>query len=424
MVKELFGELLRAGARGSALCEVAELELGARYSDYDTTGGVPTYKALFGWAPVAGLRFRGGFQLANRAPNINELFLSASSVPINLRGPDPCRSDTRDTNGNHPDNPRRAEGAGAVLGDHRHGHIDLRRGTGHAFIGDGRTDGGEVELRVGNPDVRSEAGRTWTLGFVFTSPFDDPLLRGLTFSLDGYRASVSEAIALVGAQTTYDLCFNRDGLSNPTYSIDDPNGMCARIVRNGVTGDRQYVRSPFANLGRLRTSGIDLQANWTVTPAELGWDSVPGKVSLDLVVNKLIDFVSQSFPTSPRARERRHPRAATACSATARSRRRGMRCRQFDVMLKWRRLPRCVMRTMCTDPATEFATGAESYSAYDLASNWSLGRQCGSPSASRTCSIAIRTACGQGQRNNGAGTTMPGFPYDVLGRRYYARRRE
>ncbi len=73
-VKEVFGELLLPVLRNRPFMNSLELELGARYSDYDTAGGVPTYKALFGWAPMTGLRFRGGFQLANRAPNINELF--------------------------------------------------------------------------------------------------------------------------------------------------------------------------------------------------------------------------------------------------------------------------------------------------------------------------------------------------------------
>ncbi len=65
----------------------------------------------------------------------------------------------------------------------------------------------------------------------------------------------------MGAQTTYDLCFNRDGISNPTYSIDDPNGMCSRIVRSDVTGDRLRVSSSYANLGTLETSGVDVQAS-------------------------------------------------------------------------------------------------------------------------------------------------------------------
>jgi iron complex outermembrane receptor protein len=106
-VKEIYAEALVPLLRDRRLAQSLKLEIGARYSDYDTAGGVPTYKALFSWAPIEGLRFRGGYQVANRAPNINELFLSVSTTPVTLRGPDPCRADTRDPNGNVPTNPNR-----------------------------------------------------------------------------------------------------------------------------------------------------------------------------------------------------------------------------------------------------------------------------------------------------------------------------
>src|SRR6185436_1296916 len=84
-VKEAYGELLIPLVRDRPFAQSFELELGGRYSRYDTAGSEPTYKALFSWVPLAGVRFRGGYQLANRAPNINELFLNASSVPVTLR---------------------------------------------------------------------------------------------------------------------------------------------------------------------------------------------------------------------------------------------------------------------------------------------------------------------------------------------------
>ena len=43
-------------------------ELGLRYSRYDSVGSTWTYKALGDWSPVGGLRFRGGYQRAVRAP--------------------------------------------------------------------------------------------------------------------------------------------------------------------------------------------------------------------------------------------------------------------------------------------------------------------------------------------------------------------
>ena len=56
-------------------------------SDYSTTGTSWTYKALADWAVNDWLRFRGGYNRAERAPNIGELFLAAQQTfGVNNRG--------------------------------------------------------------------------------------------------------------------------------------------------------------------------------------------------------------------------------------------------------------------------------------------------------------------------------------------------
>lgn len=422
-VTEEYGELLLPLLRDKPFVHALELELGARYSHYDTTGGVPTYKALFSWAPVSSsLRFRGGYQLANRAPNINELFLSASSVPVTLRGPDPCRADTLDANGNRADNPRRKEVqalCSAIIGSGTSSFDDNPDG----FIGDNRTDGGEIETRSGNPNVKSEEGRTWTLGFVLTSPFEHPLARSFSLAVDWYQVKLTGAIAQVGAQTTYDLCFNRDGLSNPELSIDDPNGMCRNIVRDPVTGNRDHVDSVYANLGAIETSGIDVQASWTVRPSELGFRRIPGAVSLEVSFNRLIEFESQSFPTSE-VRENRGTLSRLSSQSgfglfdfTALTHLRYTN-QGFDLALEWRRLPSVRSQNFVTDPQTPFA-GADAYSLFDLAGGWSVSETVRVLAGIDNLFDRDPNRVGAGPLNNGAGTTLGGV-YDVLGRRYYA----
>jgi iron complex outermembrane recepter protein len=415
-VQELYGEALIPLLSDRFLVRSLEMELGARYSDYNTAGGVPTYKALFSWAPGEYVRFRGGYQVANRAPNINELFLSASSMPVNLRGPDPCRADTRDQNGNRADNPDRTQVqalCSAIIGSGTSTFDD----NPDTFIGDGRTDGGEIEVRRGNAAVKSEEGRTYTLGVVMTSPFEHALVSNLSLALDWYQARITQAIGQVSAQTTYDLCFNRDGLSNPTYSLDDPNGACGQIVRDPVSGNRLFVNAPYANLGGLETSGIDVQASWRVSLADLGVARVPGTLALNVALNRLLEFKSQNFPTSE-IRENRGTlarggqfdyRAFTSLRYTL---------GEGNVMLNWRRLPAIRSGAFVTDADTPFI-GAESYSIFNLAGSWRLN-----PVVSFTAGIdnlfdREPNRVGAGPTTNAAGTTATGY-YDVLGRRYYA----
>ena len=73
-VKELYGELLLPLLSGKKVARSLNLELGYRYSDNDPSGAVDTYKALLDWSPTEKIRFRGGHQVANRAPNIGELY--------------------------------------------------------------------------------------------------------------------------------------------------------------------------------------------------------------------------------------------------------------------------------------------------------------------------------------------------------------
>jgi outer membrane cobalamin receptor len=415
-VEEVYAELLLPLLRDRLFAQLLELELGGRYSHYDTAGGVPTYKALFSWAPIESVRFRGGFQLANRAPNANELFLGASSVPVNLRGPDPCRSDTRDVNGNRADNPNRAQVqalCSAIIGS---GTSTFDVDPSH-FIGDGRTDGGEIETRRGNSGVKSEQGRTWTLGVVLKSPFEHALSRNLNLAIDWYRAKVTAAIAQVGAQTTYDLCFNRDGISNPGYSIDDPNGMCRRIVRSEVTGERLYVNSIYLNLGTLQTSGIDVQAGWSVAPADLGFSTVPGSLSLDLSFNKLLEFGSQTFPTSELLDNEGTLAQRGLFSYRALSTLR-YTVPRASLGLTWRRLPSVRSSTFVTDPQTPFA-GAASYNLFDLAAGVNVNRIVRLTLGIDNLLDRDPNRVGAGPGDNGAGSTLPGY-YDVLGRRYYA----
>jgi len=96
-----------------------------------------------------------------------------------------------------------------------------------------------------------------TLGLVLTSPFESAALSNASLSLDYYHVKITDAIATVTAQSTFDLCFNRDGTSNPGYSIDDPNHICRNIVRDETSGAALQVLSQYENLGIIQTSQHD-----------------------------------------------------------------------------------------------------------------------------------------------------------------------
>ena len=75
-VKEFYGEMLLP------VFEKLDLELGYRYSDFSTAGGHDTYKALFTYEMTDRVSFRGGRQVATRAPNTAELFTAPTQIVV------------------------------------------------------------------------------------------------------------------------------------------------------------------------------------------------------------------------------------------------------------------------------------------------------------------------------------------------------
>ncbi|MFO7288117.1 MAG: TonB-dependent receptor [Gammaproteobacteria bacterium] len=427
-VSEVYAEFLIPLLRDKRFARNLELELGYRYSDYGDTGGeVPTYKALFSWRPIDIVRFRGGYQLANRAPNINELFLEASSQAVTMRSPDYCRADTREITGNHPDNPNRAAAqalCAALIGN----ATSEFSADPDNYIG-GRGDGVILQVNSGNRDLRSEEGKTWTFGAVFQSPFARPAVEDMSLAIDWHTIEITDAIATVSAQITYDLCFNRDGRSNPTYSINDPNGVCQNIVRDEVTGAALYVNSQFQNLGSIETSGLDMSFNWSAALADLGLDRATGRLGLGMTFSRLFEFKAQEYATAEPLEN-----AGTLAGGGLFDWRLYTTLRystaNWGVGLNWRHLPSVKSAQSVTAPDTPIQ-GAGSYDLFGLTASWNItdrllltggidnlfDREPERVGAGQVQNIAAVN--GGGQRVlNGSGSTFPAY-YDVLGRRYY-----
>ncbi len=77
---EVYGELLIPILSDIPAIQQFNIELGGRISDYSTTGTSYTYKILGDWEVTDWMRFRGGYNRAERAPNIGELFLAAQQT--------------------------------------------------------------------------------------------------------------------------------------------------------------------------------------------------------------------------------------------------------------------------------------------------------------------------------------------------------
>ena len=274
-VKEIYAEVLVPLLGGITGIKELSVELGGRYSDYDTEGGLATYKGLINWKFNDFFSFRGGYQRANRAPNTAELFAGQTTFVAGFPLSDPCAITTRAPWGNLPSNPNRAQVqalCSALIGS----GTSTFDAAPNAYVGG---NGGffplELEQRRGSTELESEKATTFTAGFVLRSPFEGALSQ-FTTSIDWYNVEIKDAISPLPGTTVYENCFNVNGTSNPTYSVNDPGGFCDLIFRDPVTGGRATTDAPYSNLGTIKTSGIDVTFNWRADLADLGMQSLPG----------------------------------------------------------------------------------------------------------------------------------------------------
>lgn len=209
------------------------LEAGYRYSDYSTVGGVSTYKAGGDWVPFDGIRFRGVYQRAVRAPSVFELFspVVAGTGSLNV---DPCAGT------GVPASIRSictAQGAPAT-------------GTIPAPVS------GQINVFTGgNPNLEAEKTDTFTVGAVFTPK----ILRNFSLSVDYYSIGIGNAIDVVSPSVLINQCYFID------QSASSP--ACSGIVRNRIdgslSGNTQYgVPQQLGNIAVINTDGIDIASSY------------------------------------------------------------------------------------------------------------------------------------------------------------------
>jgi outer membrane receptor protein involved in Fe transport len=307
-VKEVYGELLVPILKDLPLIRRFELELGARKSKYSTGQNVDTYKILGSWEPVQWLRARGGYNRAERAPNIAELFATPSgSAQFSSAPSDPCRNDPAILNVitfvNLPSNqPATNAATRAKLQALCAAHIDAWGGNGasefHADPNNYNTPGGAA-LVVGNPGLKNERGDTWTMGLAFSSPFGSPLLSRISGTIDWYEARVSDPIEVLTTGSIVNTCYNING-QNPDYTLNDPNGFCSLIERDPTNGSIVRVYNRYDNLDKLVIRGLDVSLRWNAAMADMGLASVPGSLSLSISGNYLMDQIQRYIGSADR----------------------------------------------------------------------------------------------------------------------------
>jgi iron complex outermembrane recepter protein len=223
--------LLRDSAVGSL-----SLSAAARYTHYDTSGGVTTWKVGGDWEVTDGLRFRATRSRDIRAPSLYELFQPQTGA--------------------------------------RSGYLDLLTvgDPGYNNPANPSSTGLVATSQGGNSSLVPEKADTLTVGAVY-KPNGVP---GLSFAVDYYRITINNAISLIdGRSPSIQTACNVSGGTNAFCSLyDRPFPYSNKTAANYPS----LVRLTSLNASSVKTWGIDAEVNYTFNVGSEGRISVRGLV--------------------------------------------------------------------------------------------------------------------------------------------------
>ncbi|MGC1304092.1 MAG: TonB-dependent receptor [Caulobacteraceae bacterium] len=258
-VYEVFGEVIVPIASNQPWIKDLSFDGGYRFSDYSSVGNTESYKASLEYAPTRDIRFRGSFQRALRAPNVNELFTASTATQASDLTADPCAA--IGSTGNV---------ATASLAQCLNTHVTAAQyGNG---IAAGTVNAAGVQgtntitqcpaqqcgaLVGGNAKLAPETSDTVSFGGVFTPRW----VPGLSFSVDYYNITVKNLIGNIPGNTTVQQCLTS---GSPFFC-----NLIQRTPSGGLFGDASLATAGFANealvnTGFLKTSGIDFEGNYRI----------------------------------------------------------------------------------------------------------------------------------------------------------------
>lgn len=226
-VREAFVEMNADLLSDRFLSRLLSVNAAARESDYSisSTGKVLSWSGGLTWRPFDPITFRGQFQHATRAPNINDLYGALTVVQV--PGIDPCNN---------------AIPASALA------TRCIATGVPTSLIGSVIDPNTQInDQQGGSAGLQAEVADTWTGGVVFQPGF----AQSASLTIDFYKIAISNYITATGAANILDLCYE-----------ENLSAYCSRIHRTAVAGNIQYVDDTSANSGGYTTSGVDFGLHW------------------------------------------------------------------------------------------------------------------------------------------------------------------
>lgn len=229
------------------------LDGAVRYSSYDLFGSTWNYKATVDWRVFEPLRLRGTYGTGFRVPNVPELYGGVSEG--NLTTTDPCSN-------------YMASGNPVLIANCQ------ASGVRPTYVQLGNTI---LTTVGGNPNLRPEKSKSWTVGAVIQP---QSLVPGLSVTADWFSIDIKNAIRAIPGSTKLSVCYNTPNLAHP---------FCDDFTRSPLTNEVTFLSAQPINTGREQMSGLDLGLVYNRKIGAVG-------ISADLSATYLDKYVVTPFP--------------------------------------------------------------------------------------------------------------------------------
>jgi iron complex outermembrane receptor protein len=262
------------------LIEELTIDGAVRQAHYDPFGDATTWKVagvyapfprdIGGWlTPLGGLKFRGSYGVAVRAPNITEAFQPAQGTFFNVA--DPCSTALINTNANFKANCA-AQGVPAGFASN----------SGASIAG----------VTSGNTGLTPETSRSYTVGLIYQPSW----LPRFSFTADYYNYDIANAITALSAQDVVTDCLGAPGGPDQAF--------CKLFTRDPATHNINFVQTTYLNAASEQTHGVDFQVNYATDIGGLTQHWAPisalnGRLSASATVGWLMALRVAPFQDQP-----------------------------------------------------------------------------------------------------------------------------
>jgi iron complex outermembrane receptor protein len=256
-VKEAYAELNIPVLKGLPFVEALNFNLASRYSDYSNFGNTTNSKVSFTYRPTKDLLTRGTWAEGFRAPTVGDTF-GGGQQSFDTGWLDPCDTVFGAAAGSAATLGRCTAGFGGVVGTPAGYRQRIQSGAVITSSAGAQT-AYPFNASAGNAFLQPETAVTRTLGLVFSPSF----VPGFSASIDWYSIKIDNRITSVSSSYVARQCYE-EGLSE----------FCSSIVRDRVTGQVIGLSRGNANLGKIKTEGVDVELRYRLPRTSFGQFSV------------------------------------------------------------------------------------------------------------------------------------------------------